>query len=208
MGSQLISEIFYATRDESAAQWLDLCAGPGGKAALLNNLLSQGSNTYEFLANEPSEHRAELVARVVPKSMIVSFDGRDSTSFGKKFDRILIDAPCSGLGALRRRPEARWRRTLNDLKELLPLQRELIDSAYEMLNPGGIIAFATCSPLLAETKGQVLDAQYRHKDLRILDISEYSPANKTGVNADGTLQLWTHLDGSDSMFMALLQKSS
>ena len=208
MGSQLISEIFYATRDESAVQWLDLCAGPGGKAALLNNLLSQGSNTYEFLANEPSEHRAELVARVVPKSMIVSFDGRDSASFGKKFDRILIDAPCSGLGALRRRPEARWRRTLNDLKELLPLQRELIDSAYEMLNPGGIIAFATCSPLLAETKGQVLDAQYRHKDLRILDISEYSPANKSGVNADGTLQLWTHLDGSDSMFMALLQKSS
>ena len=208
MGSQLISEIFYATRDESAVQWLDLCAGPGGKAALLNNLLSQGSNTYEFLANEPSEHRAELVARVVPKSMIVSFDGRDSASFGKKFDRILIDAPCSGLGALRRRPEARWRRTLNDLKELLPLQRELIDSAYEMLNPGGIIAFATCSPLLAETKGQVLDAQYRHKDLRILDISQYSPANKTGVNADGTLQLWTHLDGSDSMFMALLQKSS
>ena len=208
MGSQLISEIFYATRDESAVQWLDLCAGPGGKAALLNNLLSQDSNTYEFLANEPSEHRAELVARVVPKSMIVSFDGRDSASFGKKFDRILIDAPCSGLGALRRRPEARWRRTLNDLKELLPLQRELIDSAYEMLNPGGIIAFATCSPLLAETKGQVLDAQYRHKDLRILDISEYSPANRTGVNADGTLQLWTHLDGSDSMFMALLQKSS
>jgi 16S rRNA (cytosine967-C5)-methyltransferase len=208
MGSQLISEIFYATRDESAVQWLDLCAGPGGKAALLNNLLSQGSNTYEFLANEPSEHRAELVARVVPKSMIVSFDGRDSASFGKKFDRILIDAPCSGLGALRRRPEARWRRTLNDLKELLPLQRELIDSAYEMLNPGGIIAFATCSPLLAETKGQVLDAQYRHKDLRILDISQYSPANKTGVNADGTLQLWTHLDSSDSMFMALLQKSS
>ena len=76
MGSQLISEIFHATRDESAVQWLDLCAGPGGKAALLNNLLSQGSNTYKFLANEPSEHRAELVARFVPKSMIVSFNGR------------------------------------------------------------------------------------------------------------------------------------
>ena len=207
MGSQLISEIFFATRDQSSIQWLDLCAGPGGKAALLNNLLRQESDTYEFLANEPSEHRADLVARVVPKSQIISLDGRDFASFGKKFDRILIDAPCSGLGALRRRPEARWRRTLNDLKELLPLQRELIDSAYEMLNPGGIIAFATCSPLLAETKGQVLDAQYRHKDLRILDIAKVSPAGKTGVNDDGTLQLWTHIDSSDSMFMALLQKS-
>ena len=83
----------------------------------------------------------------------------------------------------------------------------MIDSAYEMLNPGGIIAFATCSPLLAETKGQVLDAQYRHKDLQILNISEFSPVGKTGVNDDGTLQLWTHIDGSDSMFMALLQKA-
>ena len=207
MGSQLISEIFFATKDAASEHWLDLCAGPGGKAALLNNLLDQSSDSYDFLANEPSEHRAELVARVIPKSKIISLDGRDYASFGKKFDRILIDAPCSGLGALRRRPEARWRRTLSDLKELLPLQRELIDSAYEMLNPGGIIAFATCSPLLAETKGQVLDAQYRHKDLQILNISEFSPAGKTGVNNDGTLQLWTHIDSSDSMFMALLQKA-
>ena len=173
----------------------------------MNNLLDQSADSYDFLANEPSEHRAELVARVIPRSKIISLDGRDYASFGKKFDRILIDAPCSGLGALRRRPEARWRRTLSDLKELLPLQRELIDSAYEMLNPGGIIAFATCSPLLAETKAQVLDAQYRHKDLQILNISEFSPVGKTGVNDDGTLQLWTHIDGSDSMFMALLQKA-
>jgi 16S rRNA (cytosine967-C5)-methyltransferase len=76
-----------------------------------------------------------------------------------------------------------------------------------MLNPGGIIAFATCSPLLAETKSQVLDAKYRHKDLQLLDIAKFSPSGKTGVHSDGSLQLWTHLDGSDSMFMALLQKS-
>ena len=139
---------------------------------------------------------------------VISKDGRDSESFGEKYDRILIDAPCSGLGALRRRPEARWRRTLSDLKELLPLQRELIDSAYAMLNPGGIIGFATCSPLLAETKGQVLDALYRHKDLVILNIESYSPSGRTGVNPDGTMQLWTHLDGSDSMFMALLSKTA
>lgn len=206
MGSQLVAEIFYATRDERPLKWLDLCAGPGGKAALLHNLLNDGKSSDSFLANEPTAHRADLVARVVPRSKVISFDGRDFKSFGEKFDRILIDAPCSGLGALRRRPEARWRRTLNDLKELLPLQRELIDSAYEMLNPGGIIGFATCSPLLAETKSQVLDAKYRHKELEILDISNFSPAGTTGVNSDGSLQLWTHQDASDSMFMALLQK--
>ncbi len=206
MGSQLISEIFFATRDAASKDWLDLCAGPGGKAALLNNLLAQNFPDAHFTANEPAAHRAELVARVVPKEKIVSFDGRDHLAFGKKFDRILIDAPCTGLGALRRRPEARWRRSLSDLKELIPLQRDLIDSAYEMLNPGGIIGFATCSPLLAETRGQVLDAKYRHKDLEILDISNFSPAGATGVGEDGTMQLWTHVEGSDSMFLALLRK--
>ena len=206
MGSQLIAEIFYATKSDVPLKWLDLCAGPGGKAALLHNLLQTNNPKDSFLANEPTAHRADLVARVVPKEKIVSLDGRDWESFGEKFDRILIDAPCSGLGALRRRPEARWRRSLNDLKDLLPLQRDLIDSAYEMLNPGGIIGFATCSPLLAETKSQVLDAKYRHKGLEILDISKFSPSGSTGVNSDGSLQLWTHLDGSDSMFMALLQK--
>ena len=207
MGSQLVAEIFFATKNDSTLKWLDLCAGPGGKAALLHNLLLTEKPNDLFLANEPTSHRADLVARVVPKNKVISLDGRDSQSFGEKFDRILIDAPCSGLGALRRRPEARWRRSLNDLKELLPLQRDLIDSAYEMLNPGGIIGFATCSPLLAETKSQILDAKYRHKDLEILDIAQFSPSGSTGVNPDGSLQLWTHLDGSDSMFMALLQKS-
>ena len=207
MGSQLVAEIFFATKNDSRLKWLDLCAGPGGKAALLHNLLLTEKPNDLFLANEPTSHRADLVARVVPKNKVISLDGRDSQSFGEKFDRILIDAPCSGLGALRRRPEARWRRSLNDLKELLPLQRDLIDSAYEMLNPGGIIGFATCSPLLAETKSQILDAKYRHKDLEILDIAQFSPSGSTGVNPDGSLQLWTHLDGSDSMFMALLQKS-
>ena len=207
MGSQLVAEIFFATKSNAPLKWLDLCAGPGGKAALLNNLLSTRNAGDTFLANEPTPHRADLVARVVPKNKVVSFDGRDFNSFGETFDRILIDAPCSGLGALRRRPEARWRRSLNDLKELLPLQRDLIDSAYKMLNPGGIIGFATCSPLLSETKGQILDAKYRHKDLQLLDIANFSPAGTTGVNTDGSLQLWTHLDGSDSMFMALLQKS-
>ena len=208
MGSQLVAEIFFGTSDSTSHSWLDLCAGPGGKAALLNNLLTKNFPNAKFLANEPSEHRAELVARVVPKSKIISFDGRNSSEFGGTFDRILIDAPCSGLGALRRRPEARWRRSINDLKELLPLQRDLIDSAYEMLNVGGVIGFATCSPLLAETKGQVLDAMYRHKDLELLNVADFSPAGEVGVNPDGTLQLWTHLQECDSMFLALLKRTA
>ena len=207
VGSQLVTEIFYATRDLGKGEsWLDLCAGPGGKAALLYNLLLGDGSNSDFLANEPTSHRAELVARVIPRDRIVELDGRDNKSFGRSFDRILIDAPCTGLGALRRRPEARWRKTLQDLKELVPLQRALIDSAYEMLEPGGVIGYATCSPHLAETTAQVLDAQHRHKDLQVLDISKISPRGATGVKADGTLQLWTHLNQSDAMFLALLRK--
>ena len=77
-----------------------------------------------------------------------------------------------------------------------------------MLNIGGIIGFATCSPLLAETKGQVLDALYRHKNLELLNIAEFSPSGDIGVNPDGTLQLWTHRQGCDGMFLALLKRTS
>ena len=206
VGSQLLAEIFFATATSPVTDWLDMCAGPGGKAAFTYNLIQEFREADTFLANEPSEHRAELVARVIPRNLISTHDGTNPDVFEKKFDRILVDAPCSGLGALRRRPEARWRKSMNDLKELIPLQRALIDSAYDLLNPGGVIGYATCSPHLAETTAQVLDAKYRHKELEVLSISDYSPKGDLGVNKDGTLQLWTHRQESDSMFLALLHK--
>ncbi len=209
VGSQVVAETFFNTKDLNRVgpmSWLDLCAGPGGKAALLYNLVETELPEDSFLANEPAEHRAELVARVVPSTLVVSHDGRDVASFGKSFDRILVDAPCTGLGALRRRPEARWRRTPADLKNLVTLQRELLDSAYELINPGGVIGYATCSPHLAETVGQVLDFTYRHKDMKVIPVAEFEHLPTGGEKSDGTLQLWTHLTGSDSMFLALLQK--
>ena len=209
LGSQIVAETFFNTQrlnSESNLAWLDMCAGPGGKAALLYNLVETTRPQDSFTANEPTAHRAELVARVVPSARITQNDGRDSSSFGTTFDRILVDAPCTGLGALRRRPEARWRRTQTDLKNLVALQRELLDSAYQLLNPGGIIAYATCSPHLAETMGQVLDFTHRHKDMKILPVINFEHAATGGENEDGTLQLWTHVQGSDSMYLALLQK--
>ena len=209
IGSQIVAETFFNTKNHNRREsmsWLDMCAGPGGKAALLYNLVETQLPVDSFLANEPTQHRAELVARVVPSTKVVSHDGRDVEAFGQKFDRILVDAPCTGLGALRRRPEARWRRTPADLKNLVSLQRELLDSAYQLLKPGGVIAYATCSPHLAETVGQVLDFTYRHKDMNVLPVQSFEHMPTGGENADGTLQLWTHLNASDSMFLALLEK--
>ena len=204
-GSQLVVENFLATF-EPGLFWFDMCAGPGGKAAYLYNSLSDKDPSAKFLANEPVPHRAELVKRVVNNNQVVSFDATISENFNQKFDRILVDAPCTGLGALRRRPEARWRKSLADLKELIPLQRNLMKSAYELLAPNGIIAYVTCSPLLAETKGQVIDFLSEHADMKIYSMDQ-NGFHKEGLQNDGSVQLWTHRDGSDSMFMVLLRKN-
>lgn len=204
-GSQLVVENFLATF-EPGLFWFDMCAGPGGKAAYLYNSLSDKDPSAKFLANEPVPHRAELVKRVVNNNQVVSFDATISENFNQKFDRILVDAPCTGLGALRRRPEARWRKSLADLKELIPLQRNLMKSAYELLAPNGIIAYVTCSPLLAETKGQVIDFLSEHADMKIYSLDQ-NGFHKEGLQNDGSVQLWTHRDGSDSMFMVLLRKN-
>ena len=211
LGSQLLAQYFFdlsesLRKSHEDLSWLDMCAGPGGKSALLYNMLETTHPEDSFLANEPTPHRADLVARVVPRAKILSFDGRYPDLFPHTFDRILVDAPCTGLGALRRRPEARWRKSLGDLKELIPLQRDLIDGAYDLLNPGGLLAYATCSPHIAETVGQVLDAQYRHKDLELISLfNGVAPETYQG-KIPGTMQLWTDRDGTDSMFMAVFRK--
>lgn len=201
-GSQLVAEVF--AKAAAGTQWLDLCAGPGGKAALLSSIARTRGVT--FTANEFSAPRAELVKQVVHGDRILVSDGREINSLGEKFDAILIDAPCTGLGALRRRPEVRWRRTLQDLRALTQLQRELIDSAIEALNPGGVLGYATCSPHLAETSIQIADIKRKHTELNQIDVDPFLPEKLEGANRDGAMSLWTHKHGTDAMYLALFQK--
>ena len=205
-GSQLVVENFLATI-KPGLSWLDMCAGPGGKAAYLFHSLTEQDPSAKFLANEPIPHRAELVKRVVNNHQVVSFDGTNPNNFDQLFDRILVDAPCTGLGALRRRPESRWRKSLKDLKDLVVLQRELLSSAHKLLSPGGIIAYVTCSPHLAETRGQVIDFLDAHSDMKVSPINSFALAHTQGVQDDGSVQLWTHQDQSDAMFMILFEKT-
>jgi 16S rRNA (cytosine967-C5)-methyltransferase len=203
-GSQLVAEVF--AKMAQGNNWLDLCAGPGGKAALLSSIARKRGVT--FTANEFSPARAELVKQVVHGDRVLVGDGRAINSIGEKFDAILIDAPCTGLGALRRRPEVRWRRTLQDLRALTQLQRELIDSAIEALNPGGVLGYATCSPHLAETSIQISDITKHHPELCQQDVSEYLPSNLKGAVRDGAMSLWTHKHGTDAMYLAVFQKTN
>ena len=201
-GSQLVAEVF--AKAAQGTSWLDLCAGPGGKAALLSSIARQRSIT--FTANEISAARAELVSQVVHGDRVLVSDARTIGSLTEKFDAILIDAPCTGLGALRRRPEVRWRRTLQDLRALTQLQRELVESAIQALEPGGVLGYATCSPHLAETSIQIADIKKHHPDLQLIPIDEYLPANLDGATRDGAMSLWTHKHGTDAMYLALFRK--
>jgi 16S rRNA (cytosine967-C5)-methyltransferase len=201
-GSQLVAEVFAKAADGSS--WLDLCAGPGGKAALLSSIAKQRS--IKFTANEISAARAELVSQVVHGDRVLVLDGRTISSLPEKFDAILIDAPCTGLGALRRRPEVRWRRSLQDLRALTQLQRELVDSAIEALNPGGVLGYATCSPHLAETSIQIADIKKKHTGLQQVPVDEYLPSSLHDATRDGAMSLWTHKHGTDAMYLALFRK--
>ena len=203
-GSQLVATVFASVADGAA--WLDLCAGPGGKAALLSSIAAQRG--ISFTANEISTPRADLVRRVVHGARVWTGDGREVSSHNELFDAVLIDAPCTGLGALRRRPEVRWRRTLKDLRELTQLQRELIDSAISVLNAGGVLGYATCSPHLAETSVQINDIIKNHPEMELVDVAPYLPQGLVNATRGGAMALWTHLHGTDAMFLALLRKKS
>lgn len=203
-GSQLVAFVFAAA--SAGENWLDMCAGPGGKAALLSNIARQRRIT--FTANEVSAVRADLVRQVVNGDRVLVGDGREIGDQSEKFDAILIDAPCTGLGALRRRPEVRWRRNLQDLRELTQLQRELIDSGIKALNVGGVLGYATCSPHLAETTIQVSDLMRKHANMEQIDVAPYLPINLVKSERDHAMALWTHRTGTDAMFLALFKKVS
>ena len=189
------------------ARWLDLCAGPGGKSALLGALLSIQGGRLDAVEKAP--HRARLVEQStegLPITVHVG-DGRSPAALGLAagtFDRVLVDAPCTGLGSLRRRPEARWRRQPSDVGELTKLQRELLMTAIELTRPGGVVGYVVCSPHLSETVGLVADV-VRRTGVTPLDARESFP-DMPGLGDGPYVQLWPHRHGTDAMFCALLRK--
>ena len=217
-GSQLAALALTRARPVVAGErWLDLCAGPGGKSALLAaEALVHGARLD---ANEPVSARAGLVRQAlaaVPLEVPVSEeDGRvRAASAPQMYDRILVDAPCTGLGALRRRPEARWRKQPSDVAELAVLQRELLTAALDAAKPGGLVAYVTCSPHLAETAAVVsevlaaaggaaleLDARAVLQSVARAPMDLPAPAD-----GSGRAQLWPHRHGTDAMSVSLLQR--
>ena len=213
-GSQLAALALVAARPvRPGEQWIDLCAGPGGKAIVLGAAARAGG--AEFIAQELIPARAGLVraglaATGLGDVDVIDGDARLVSNTPGHYDRILLDAPCTGLGALRRRPESRWRKSPDDLDELTRLQADLLDAAAVALAPGGLLAYVTCSPHLAETRDQVRGVLARHPELRavptrpVLDALVRSPLPPTGEG--DSVQLWPHRHNTDAMFIQLLTR--
>lgn len=203
-GSQLVARaLTLAPVDDDAGRWLDLCSGPGGKTALLAAVGAERG--ARVTAVEPASRRAELVEQNTRglDVEVLRVDGRDP-GLTPGFDRVLVDAPCTGLGALRRRPESRWRRQPADIPNLTKLQRELLASAITLTRPGGVVLYATCSPHLAETVGVVADALRRHPVVALDTRPFFEPADDLGPGPH--VQLWPHRQGTDAMFAAALRR--
>ncbi len=213
-GSQLAALALADARVEDRDErWLDLCAGPGGKASLLAGLA--GQQGARLVGVEKHAHRAAMVARALagPPSVpgvggVLIADGRVPAWRAGAFDRVLVDAPCSGLGALRRRPEARWRRTAEDLSALVPLQRGLLNAAVDSVRPGGVVVYTTCSPVLAETRDVVRSVLAHRSDTRLESLAGVlSQVPAAPGPLPGTIQLGPHIHHTDAMFVALLRRT-
>jgi 16S rRNA (cytosine967-C5)-methyltransferase len=212
-GSQLVTLALAAVPlDGPDERWLDVCAGPGGKAALLAGLA--GQRGARLLAAEIAPHRARLVASALDArgagALAIVADGTTPAWPADTFDRVLVDAPCTGLGALRRRPESRWRRQPGDVGRLFDLQRNLLVAAIAATRPGGVVAYVTCSPHVGETRG-VLSAAVAGVGRAGLAVEQLDARPfLTGVPDLGPgphVQLWPHRHGTDAMFLALLRRA-
>jgi 16S rRNA (cytosine967-C5)-methyltransferase len=206
-GSQLVTWGL-ARADAPVGPWLDLCAGPGGKTALLTGLARAGGGS--LVAAEIAPHRAVLVSQAVraygdaAPSVIVADGTRPAWRVGS-FSRVLADVPCTGLGALRRRPEVRWRRNATDIEQLHPLQLALLASAIDSTVPGGVVAYITCSPHRRESADVVAETLAARSDLEVLDAGTLLP-ELSAATVGPYLQLWPHRHGTDAMFAAYLRR--
>ena len=219
-GSQLVALALAAAPLEGPdARWLDLCAGPGGKAALLAACAAERG--ARLVANEVQPHRTRLVEqalRAVPPSAVEAVRTGDGRLVGDDepagYDRVMVDAPCTGLGALRRRPESRWRRVPADVAALGELQRGLLASALRAVRPGGVVAYVTCSPHVAETQLVVVDALRAAAKAGIgverIDAAEVVRGIAPGAElaARDDVQLWPHVHGTDAMHLTLLRRTA
>lgn len=191
---------------------LDVCAAPGGKAGYLAQLME---NRGEVLACDISAKKLRLVTEAAARLGIdiirtVAGDATKSETpaDGHPFDRILLDAPCSGLGVIRRNPEGKWWKTPEDVARLAATQRNILDAVAPRLRPGGILLYSTCSTMVAENEAIIDDFLSRYGDFVLEDLNALYPAFSRLFTGRGDFRSWPHRHGMDGFFAARLKKSA
>jgi 16S rRNA (cytosine967-C5)-methyltransferase len=188
---------------------LDTCAAPGGKATHLAQLMG---NQGELLAMDVSGSKLPLIQEAAQRLGITNMRTRmaDLLQSGAlpadAFDRVLLDAPCSGLGVIRRNPEAKWRLTPEDVTRLATTQKVMLKNAIRMLKPGGVLLYSTCSTTLEENEDVVRDFLSRHPHCVLENLNEIFPDYRELFTEEGMFRAWPHRYGMDGFFAARIRK--
>ncbi|MEX1166621.1 MAG: RsmB/NOP family class I SAM-dependent RNA methyltransferase [Hydrogenophaga sp.] len=217
-GSQLLALLMDAKRGEMV---VDFCAGAGGKTLAMGAAMRNSGRLYAF---DTSGHRLDALkprlarsglSNVHPVAIAHERDDRIKRLAGK-IDRVLVDAPCSGLGTLRRSPDLKWRQTPETVAALVQLQTSILNSASRLLKPGGRLVYATCSPLPEENEAVAEAFALAHPEFEPLDVvalldnMQVSNPEDLAAGEDGQrcLRLWPHRHGTDGFFAAVWQKKA
>jgi 16S rRNA (cytosine967-C5)-methyltransferase len=207
-GSQVLSQIVGARRGEMV---VDFCAGAGGKTLALGALMRNTGRLYAFDVSE--KRLAKLKPRVARSGLsnvhpVVIAHERDAKvkRLAGKIDRVLVDAPCSGLGTLRRNPDVKWRQKPEAIAEMQEKQAAILDSAARLLKSGGRLVYATCSLLNEENDVIVEQFLATHPDFELVPMSKVLAEQKIALEMDQYLKLLPHKHQTDGFFAAVLER--
>ncbi len=203
--------VAHALNPASGAKVLDVASAPGGKTTHVAQLMGDSG---EIIAVDIHPHKLELIKENCRRLGITSIQGvvADARDLPEKYagwaDYVLVDAPCSGLGVLRRRPDSRWRKDPSQLPGIVRLQREILDAAGKCLRPGGVLIYSTCTITREENLGVVESFLAEHPEFIMGDLRQVLPPglDRVATAEKGYLQLLPHIHGTDGFFIARLRK--
>lgn len=187
---------------------IDCCAAPGGKTTHMAALMHDEGR---ILAGDIYEHKLQRIEENAERLgiHIIETEQIDAREIGEQYeamaDRVLVDAPCSGLGVLRRKPDARWRKTAEEVKALPALQLAILESAARAVKPGGVLVYSTCTIELAENQGVVSRFLEQHREFELTTTGRYLPL-PTKHAESRMVQLLPHIDGTDGFFICRMNK--
>jgi 16S rRNA (cytosine967-C5)-methyltransferase len=208
-GSQLLALLVAPRRSEMVA---DFCAGAGGKTLALGAIMHNSGRLYAFdisekrLANLKPRLARSGLSNIHPQLIANERDQKLKRLAGK-FDRVLVDAPCSGLGTLRRNPDLKWRQTPKDLAELTVKQTNILSAAAKLVRPGGRLVYSTCSLLHEENEAIVEAFLAQHPAFKIVDAADILAQQKIELNTGTYLKMLPHVHGTDGFFAAVMEKA-